>query len=187
MHSDPVMRRYFALLSTSAALIALGLMLVWRFGDDYVPLSTAEFYAVPVAMDYPAPELGLVTLEGSPVSLAGFRGRVVLVNLWATWCWPCRAEMPVLQAFYEKYQQDGLVLIGVNQEENREMVESFVDEFGLTFPIWLDPDSLAQQQFKTTYLPSSYVIDRTGRIRMLWFGGISEENLEKYLPPLLKQ
>jgi thiol-disulfide isomerase/thioredoxin len=187
MYSDPAMRRYFALLSTGAGLIALGLMLVWRFRDDYVSVTPAEFDAAPLVTDYPAPELNLVTLEGSPVSLANFRGSVVLINLWATWCWPCRAEMPALQAFYEKHQQDGLVLIGINQEESREIVQPFVDEFGLTFPIWLDHDSLAQLQFKTTYLPSSYVIDQTGRVRMLWFGGISKENLEKYLPPLLKQ
>jgi len=187
MPSDISIRRYFIFMSFGAALIAAGLVFVRWFRDDYAPLTAADFDAVPVNMDYPAPDLQLAALDGSPVSLADFRGQIVLVNLWATWCGPCRAEMPVLQTFYERHQDDGLVLVGINQQESRETVQPFVDDLDLTFPIWMDVDSLAQREFKTTYLPSSYVIDRFGRIRLMWFGGISGENLEKYVLPLLIQ
>ncbi|MBK9207749.1 MAG: TlpA family protein disulfide reductase [Anaerolineales bacterium] len=121
------------------------------------------------------------------MSLNDYRGSVVLVNLWATWCPPCREEMPALQKFYEKYKADGFVLIAIDQEETREVVAPFVKEFGLTFPIWLDADYLAQREFNTMNLPSSYVIDRTGKVRLMWIGGISKNNLEKYVPDIIME
>jgi cytochrome c biogenesis protein CcmG/thiol:disulfide interchange protein DsbE len=140
-----------------------------------------------VKVDFAAPQLPLEDLTGSPVSLEDYKGSVVLVNLWATWCPPCREEMPTLQTFYEKYKADGFVLIGIDQEETRNVVEPFVKEFGLTFPIWLDLDYLAQREFNTMNLPSSYVIDRTGRVRLMWIGGISKKNLEKFVPDLITE
>ena len=95
--------------------------------------------------------------------------------------------MPTLQTFYEKYRDDGFVLLAIDQEETREVVEPFINEFGLTFPVWLDIDYLAQREFKTMNLPSSYVIDREGRVRLMWIGGISKRNLEKYVPDLIKE
>jgi thiol-disulfide isomerase/thioredoxin len=175
------------MISIGAGLMAIGLAMLLTLGDDHAPVTTADFDAVPAEMNYPAPELRLFTLQGESISLSDFRGSIVLVNLWATWCQPCRAEMPVLQAFHEKHQDQGLILIGINQEESHETVESFVDDFDLTFQIWLDDDHQAQREFKTTFLPSSYVIDRAGRVRLLWFGGISEESLEKHVSPLLNQ
>jgi cytochrome c biogenesis protein CcmG, thiol:disulfide interchange protein DsbE len=165
------------------ALMAMGLMFL-IFLNKNKP-ATAEFAAVPARVDFSAPELELRTLEGDPVSLIDHRGNVVLVNLWATWCPPCRREMPTLQAFYEEYKSRGFVLIAINQEESRDIVEEFVDEFGLTFPVWLDEDYLAQRKFGTASLPSSYVIDRNGRVRLLWIGGISKTNLEQHVPPLI--
>jgi thiol-disulfide isomerase/thioredoxin len=179
------MRRFFIFISVGAGLIAFGVALMLFTRNDYVPASSTDFIAVPAEVDFPAPELGLQTLEGQPVSLKAYRGSVVLVNLWATWCPPCRSEMPTLQSFYEEYKSMGFVLIAINQEEPREIVEEFVKELGLTFPVWLDEDYLAQREFGTASLPSSYVIDRAGRVRLLWIGGISKTNLEKYLPPLI--
>jgi peroxiredoxin len=95
--------------------------------------------------------------------------------------------MPTLETFYEKYKADGFVLIGINQEESRAVVKPFVAEFGLTFPIWLDPDYLAQRELNTMNLPSSFVIDRNGIVRLMWIGGISERNLEKYVPDVIYQ
>jgi peroxiredoxin len=89
--------------------------------------------------------------------------------------------MPALQLFYQKHQTDGFVLLGVNQEESSEVVKPFVAEYGLTFPIWLDENYLAQRMFNTFNLPSSFVIDRDGRVRLFWVGGVSEEFLEKYV------
>lgn len=110
---------------------------------------------------------------------------MILVNLWATWCPPCRDEMPTLQKFYEKYKEKGFVLIAIDQEETPEIVAPFVAEFGLTFPVWLDLDYLAEREFNTSNLPSSYVIDRNGTVRLMWIGGISKSNLEKYVPDII--
>jgi thiol-disulfide isomerase/thioredoxin len=149
--------------------------------------SSSDFSAVPVKVDLASPKLDLATLDGVPASLADYRGKVVLVNLWATWCPPCREEMPTLEKFYQKYKANGFELIAVNQEETKDVVEPFVKEFGLSFPVWLDPDYLAQREFNTANLPSSYVIDRNGRVRLSWIGRISETRLEEYVPEIIME
>lgn len=179
--------RYIAMIMIGVGLIAIGIMfmLILNNREKTASASSSDLSAVPVEMDFPAPELDLVTLNGEPVSLADFRGSVVLVNLWATWCPPCRQEMPTLQAFYDRYKEDGFVLIAIDQEETREVVQPFVEEFDLTFPVWLDMDYLAQREFKTMSLPSSYVIDRNGQVKLMWIGSISKANLEKYVPNII--
>lgn len=167
-------------------LLALGIAFM-LLADPYTLASTQDFSTVPVQVDFPAPELNLTTLDGEPAALSDYLGRVVLVNLWATWCPPCREEMPTLRAFHEKYQSDGFVLIAIDQGEMSEQVVPFVEEFGLTFPVWLDPGSEAGRIFNTMNLPSSYVIDRNGRVRLMWIGGISKRNLEKFVPPVIKE
>jgi peroxiredoxin len=150
-----------------------------------LPASSRDFSAVPAKVDIAAPKLTLTNLDGEPVSLEDHRGSVVLVNLWATWCPPCREEMPTLQAFYEKYKPLGFVLIAIDQGETGELVRSFVAEFGLSFPVWMDEYSRASRAFNTMSLPSSYVVDRRGRIRLMWIGGISEVNLELSVPAVI--
>lgn len=179
--------RYIAMIMIGVGLIAIGIMfmLILNNREKTASASSSDLSAVPVEMDFPAPELDLVTLNGAPVSLADFRGSVVLVNLWATWCPPCRQEMPTLQAFYDRYKEDGFVLIAIDQEETREVVQPFVEEFDLTFPVWLDMDYLAQREFKTMSLPSSYVVDRNGQVKLMWIGSISKANLEKYVPNII--
>jgi thiol-disulfide isomerase/thioredoxin len=186
-NTRPNSGRFIAMMMVGVGLIAIGVMFMLILGNAESPASASstDLSAVPAEMDFPSPELDLVTLDGSPVSLSSYRGSVVLVNLWATWCPPCRQEMPTLQAFYEKYKDDGFVLIGIDQEETAEVVRPFVDEFKLTFPIWLDKDYLAQKEFKTMSLPSSYVIDRNGQVRLMWIGSISMSNLEKYVPDVI--
>lgn len=183
--SQPSLRRFYAMLLIGTGLVSIGIMFFLLLNNSAA--STQDFSAVPAKVDFAAPELTLEDLSGKSVSLKDNLGSVVLVNLWATWCPPCREEMPTLQSFYEKYKAKGFVLIGINQEETVEVVEPFVNEFGLTFPIWLDIDYQAQREFNTMNLPSSYVIDRDGRVRLMWIGGISKKNLEKYVPDLIKE
>lgn len=179
--------RAIALIMIGVGLLSLGTMIYLMMPQSPVVAEseTQDYSTVPVEVNFAAPALDLTLLDGSPVSLADLRGQVVLVNLWATWCPPCRQEMPTLQAFYDKYKDDGFVLIGINQEEPREVVEPFVAEFGLTFPVWLDLEYLAEQEFNTSNLPSSYVIDRSGIVRLMWIGGISKTNLEKFVPKII--
>ena len=142
---------------------------------------------IPVEADYPAPELTLNDLDGNTHSLADYSGQVVLVNMWATWCPPCVSELPTLNAFYGDYSERGFVIIGIDDGEKLEVVKEYVARTGLIFPIWIDPSYLAERAFNTMSLPSSFVIDRTGRVRLQWVGAISRAILEKYVLPIIKE
>lgn len=179
--------RILALMLVGFGLLALGISFMLLKSQTVTAGSSIDFSTVPVQVDYPAPELNLTTLGGEPVALSDYLGNVVLVNLWATWCPPCREEMPTLQTFYEKYKSEGFVLIAIDQGETLPQVNPFVLEFKLTFPIWLDHSSEAGRAFETMNLPSSYVIDRNGQVRLMWIGGISKKNLEKYVPDVIKE
>jgi len=181
--------RFIAMILMGVGFISLGVMLFIILKNDpsTASASVQDFSAVPAEVDYAAPELILEDLAGNEVSLKDHLGSVVLVNLWATWCPPCKEEMPTLQTFYEKYKDKGFVLIAIDQEETREVVQPFVEEYGLTFPVWLDIDWLAQKEFNTSNLPSSYVIDRSGRVRLMWIGGISKKNLENFVPDIITE
>ncbi len=179
--------RLMAMIMIGFGFLAIGIAFLLLMDQSSSAASAQDFSTVPVQVDYPAPDLTLTTLGGDPVSLSDYIGQVVLVNLWATWCPPCREEMPTLQAFYEKYKSEGFVLIAIDQGEALPQVNPFVTEFKLTFPVWLDTGSEAGRVFETMNLPSSYVIDRTGQVRLMWIGGISKKNLEKYVPDVIKE
>jgi thiol-disulfide isomerase/thioredoxin len=141
---------------------------------------------VPVSVNYAAPFLTLSDLAGTEHSLVDYHGQVVLVNLWATWCPPCKAEMPTLEDFYQAYQGDGFVTLAINDGDPSEAVATFVQEYGLSFPVLLDPTYQATDHaFKSRNLPSSFVIDREGNIRLRWVGEIDRASLEKYVTPLI--
>jgi thiol-disulfide isomerase/thioredoxin len=177
--------RFYAMLMIGTGLVAMGIVLFIFLNNSVA--SPDDLSAIPAQVDFASPQLTLTDLSGKPVSLDDYLGSVVLVNLWATWCPPCKEEMPALQTFYENHKAEGFVLVAINQEEPLEVVEPFVKEFGLTFPVWLDLNYQAEQEFKTNSLPSSFVIDRTGQVRLMWFGSISKKNLEKYVTPVIKE
>ncbi len=177
--------RLYAMLMIGIGLIAIGITLFMILNN--AAASPEDPSTVPVQVDFASPKLTLTDLSGKTVSLSDYLGSVVLVNLWATWCPPCKDEMPELQTFYENYKADGFVLIAIDQEETKEVVQPFVEEFGLTFPVWLDENYQAEREFNTMSLPSSFVIDRTGRVRLMWVGGVSEKFLEKYVTQLIKE
>ena len=187
MTNRPPLVRFYAMLMIGIGFIAIGIMLfLLLMGNASAPFPT-DTTIVPIEVDFAAPELVLEDLAGNRVSLRDYAGSVLLVNLWATWCPPCKEELPALQSFYEKHRSEGFVLIGIDQEEPLEVVKPFVDDYGLTFPIWLDEDYLAEREFKTNSLPSSFVIDRSGQVRLMWVGGVSEKFLEKYVTKLIKE
>lgn len=181
--------------SLSIALVGLGLILagsaLWIFLADaraeYGSLS-AEFTANPVAVSFKAPALTLQELNGQQRSLREYAGQVVLVNLWATWCPPCAAEMPEFQRYYEEHRESRFTVIAINDGESAPEVARFADDYGLTFPIWLDPTYEATERaFKAGNLPTSYVIDRNGTVRLMWIGAISGSNLQKFVTPIIKE
>jgi peroxiredoxin len=134
-----------------------------------------------------APRLELADVEGKPVSLADMRGKVVLINNWATWCPPCQAEMPELQAYYLAHARQGLIIVAIESGEPANIVEKFVSQNKITFPVWLDPHGSALDSFKNWDLPSSFVVDRQGTLRMSWTGPVDRGTLEKYVTPLLEK
>lgn len=175
----------FILLGLGLILIAASAYFILR---DLPLRSDSDLSAIPVEVDYPAPELTLTDLAGNPSSLAEYRGQVVLVNLWATWCPPCKEEMPALETFYRRHADDGFVIVAVNDGDPAADVTRFVKDYGLTFPVWLDPAYIATEQaFKTLNLPSSFVIDREGQIVLSWVGGVNLKTLEKYVTPVIQK
>jgi peroxiredoxin len=133
----------------------------------------------------PAPNFTLTSLEGQPVSLSDYAGKVVLVNLWATWCPPCKAEMPTLNRYYQDHQAEGLVVLAVNSQEESKTVKAFIDDSGFTFPVLVDLGGTVMSLYNTRGLPTSFIIDRQGRLRYTHTGQISSDQLEQYIAPLL--
>jgi len=154
--------------------------------SDDAGASSGYFSAMPAKVDFPAPEVSLVDFQGRNVSLSDWRGHVVLVNHWATWCPPCKAEMPVLQAYYEDYKERGFTIVAIEAGEPVDEVAAYVQQQRLTFPVWPDPQQMAMRAFGEEYLPSSYVIDPDGQVVLYWNGAINREMLEKYVTPLLE-
>lgn len=170
-------------VGTGLLLIASSLYILQQNAADQ-----PDLIAVPAKVNYAAPELTLTDLQGKPGSLVNLRGQVILVNLWATWCPPCKAEMPTLEKYYRKHKEDGFTIVAVNDGDPAADVQEFVNEYRLTFPVWLDPTFIATEQaFKTLNLPSSFVIDRDGTIVLSWFGGINTKNLEQYVTPIIEK
>jgi thiol-disulfide isomerase/thioredoxin len=171
-------------------LILGGLTLVMlRQPSSASPAEEAQQYppSIPMTVEFQAPELNLQDMQGNPVSLADYRDKVVLVNNWAFWCPPCRAELPELQAYYAAHQSEDFAVIGIEAGGELEDVKYHVDLYKLSFPIWLDPREQALRLFQNGNLPNSYVIDRGGTVRLAWSGPINRAMLEKYVTPLIEE
>ena len=175
------------MLGVGLVFAGLAAFMLWPQAEVTPGVSSSGLpLTVPVEVDYEAPELTLLSVDGEKQALEDFLGKVILVNLWATWCPPCKAEMPTLEAFYQTHKDQGFDVIAINDGDPTEAVEAFVDEYGLTFPVWLDPQYIATEKaFKSLNLPSSFVIDRQGNIRLRWVGEIDLDTLEKYVTPLI--
>lgn len=167
------------------ALIAVGLILNTNQGEVSESVDALTF--PPIEVNQPAPELTLFDLDGNEVSLKDFPGEVILVNNWATWCPPCREEMPEFKAYYDKYKNQGFQVVAIEAGEPEVEVRNFVEGAGLDFVILLDPENKSLITFQHSSLPNSFVIDRKGNLRLAWLGAINGATLEKYVTPLLKE
>ena len=158
-------------------LLLLGL--VWIFvSADRTGTSASAGIAAP-QQGFQAPELELRALTGETIRLSQLRGRAVLVNLWATWCPPCRAEMKSIEKIYQEYRERGLTVLAVNMtyQDDALAVQPFVREQGLTFPILLDQTGQVGRDYQLKSLPSSYFIGRDGIINEVVIGGPMAEAL----------
>lgn len=130
-----------------------------------------------VALGRYAPDFALPDLNGQLVSLDQWRGQTVLINFWASWCQPCREEMPLLQATYEAYVEEGLVVLGVNMGERAQRVVGFAEDLGLTFPILVDESTTIGTLYRVRGAPTTYFVDREGVIRQRYVGPLTSEAL----------
>jgi peroxiredoxin len=118
----------------------------------------------------PAPAFTLTTVNGESATLSQYRGQVVMLNFWATWCGPCQQEMPLLDQMYRKYKPAGFTLIGVNVDKDAPPVRQLLDRKPVGFPVLLDPASQVSKSYHVDEMPSTVLIDRKGNIRYLHRG-----------------
>jgi cytochrome c biogenesis protein CcmG/thiol:disulfide interchange protein DsbE len=174
------------------ALWALvGVMTVaWLFPAGGLEALLGTFRPAPPAAPVPevghaAPELRLPLAGGGEIDLAQYRGRVVLLNFWATWCAPCRAEMPALDRAYRQHRDRGLEILGVDLMEKEDQVLQFLGEVGVHFPSAIDPVGDVARRYRALGLPTTFLIDREGVIRDVRVGPLTEQMLEERLARVL--
>lgn len=128
---------------------------------------------------FSAPDFTLKTPDGETYTLSELKGKAVLINLWATWCPPCRAEMPAMQTLYEEYESQGLLILAINMthQDYPLAIVPFANDYGLTFPILLDETGETAAAYQLRSLPSSYFINRAGIITEVVIGGPMSEAL----------
>jgi peroxiredoxin len=163
----------------------------WKSLICTVILASSLLAAGAQALDEGArlPEIGLNDLSGKRVDLASLKGKVVIVDFWATWCAPCKQELPLLEKLYQKYKGRGLVILGVSVDQEEANVGAFVKQLKLSFPIVHDKAHSVADRVKPPKMPSSYVVDRNGVVRHLHGGFRSgdEGKIESEINALLGQ
>jgi peroxiredoxin len=164
---------------TLFSIVILLVSAAWVWASAATPGGTTGGRIPAPRPGFLAPGFRLETQAGDFASLSDFTGQPVLVNLWASWCPPCRAEMPALQRVYEDFKDQGLVVLAVNatDQDNLPSAQSFVDSLGLTFPILLDRSGEVSAAYEVRALPSSFFIDRRGVIQEVVVGGPMSEAL----------
>lgn len=151
-------------------------------------LAAADAYAT-LAAAAKAPDFTLPAIGGTNLRLQEQRGRVVMVNFWATWCGPCRVEMPHLNRLYDKYRSSGFVLLGVNIDEEPRKAADLAAKLGLRFPVLFDSEKKVSKLYDLSAMPSTVLIDRDGRVRYIHRGYRDgyEDTYEKQIRELLKE
>ncbi len=174
------------LLVVIGAAIAGG---IWIWASSVPAEATTGGLIPSPRVGFLAPDFSLESLSGDQISLSDMRGKVIVLNLWASWCPPCRAEMPALQRVYQVNHERGLEVLAVNMtsQDNIAAVEDFVQEFNLTFPILLDISAEVGNAYLMRALPTTFFIDPDGVIQRVIVGGpMSEVTLQSTVEQLLE-
>lgn len=172
------MRRRNAAIALIASLLSLTLGACAK-REDAPPPATAPTPSPALALGEPAPAYGAQALDDGPASLEALRGRVVLLNVWATWCKPCRAEMPALQRLQMEYGDRGFDVIGVSIDAGDSAdIAGFARHVGATYRLWHDADNRVSNVFRTVGVPSTYLVDRQGVLRWQHVGVVDAVDAE---------
>ncbi len=142
--------------------------------------------AVGVKVGELAPDFTLTDLEGNSVTLSEYRGKVVFINFWATWCPPCRAEMPEIEAVYQEYKDKGVVVFGVDILEPEDVVRQFVEQGGYSWIFVLDATGAVSDDYRITAIPTSFFIDREGIIQAVNIGAMTKRAMEAKLTEAMR-
>jgi cytochrome c biogenesis protein CcmG/thiol:disulfide interchange protein DsbE len=175
MRMRQISPRHFKILS----FLVLVFGIIWIGVSASLPGGVSERGIQAPQEGFSAPDFTLETMAGDIITLSKLRGRPVLVNLWASWCAPCRSEMPAMEKIYQEYANKGFTILAVNTiyQDNMADVSTFVEEHDLSFPILLDRDRTVAIQYQLQALPSSFFINRDGIIQEVVLGGPMAEAL----------
>ena len=174
----PISRRqppvFWVLLALSLITLAAGL---WLLQAQRQRITEQSRPAASSAAETLAPDFVLMTADGASIRLSELRGKVVLLNFWATWCPPCKAEMPDLDVLHREYgSAHDFIVLGIDNLETAAAVRDFASQGHIAFPLLLDEDGVvAEQLYAVRSLPTSMIVDREGRIRDAWVGQIAKE------------
>jgi peroxiredoxin len=139
-----------------------------------------EGASIKVQVDAIAPDFELESLSGEWIRLSELNGKVVLINFWATWCGPCRVEMPAFQSRYEHFSED-LVILAINEHDTPDEMQTFIDESGFTFNVLYDVDGTVHREYLVRGFPTSFLVDADGKLRIQHIGMMTETQLDDYL------
>lgn len=175
----PTYKRVTSAIVLLMVALWAGYLLLW-------PNPGASAAGLGVPNGKPAPDFELKTVEGKAIKLSDLKGKAVMINFFATWCPPCRAEMPTLQEVYKQYEAQGFVVLAVDLNEPEVAIRSFRDSLGLTFPIVVDKDDKVSRMYDIVPLPTSYFVDKKGIVHTKWTGEIRKEQLEAVVKQLVQ-
>lgn len=180
----------FTLLILSGGLLmglALGAVVFFGLPNFTAPTDTTQVSNTPAPITgAPAPDFTLKNINGVEVSLGGLQGKPVLINYWATWCVPCKDEMPAIEAAYQEHKDSGLTVLAVNADEGLTEVTSFVKSLNLTFEVLMDPGLSVNEAYRVRAYPTSFFVGRDGTIVAMQIGVMTEAQLAENLDKILK-
>ncbi len=170
--------KVFLLLALGLGVgLGLGALIVLRF---LPPAAAAPQRNLPPSVGAEAADFSLTTLDGKTIHLSDYKGRPVVLNFWATWCPPCKEEMPLIERYAQTYG-DQLVVLGIDHAESQGVVQDYVDQMGIHFPILLDQDTQVSQRYFVHSFPATFFVDADGVVRAQHLGLLSEDLLVRYL------
>ncbi len=183
MRDTPLTKKYIAVF----VVLFIGALMVFVSHFYETPVTVGDvsdvtpFDIEKSEIGYLAPGFTTRDLKGNRVALSDLKGQVVILNLWATWCGPCRVEMPSFENLYRRFRSEGLTVLAVSIDKGKDQeVRDFVDEYRLSFPVWLDPQKEVESRYITFTVPTTFVIDRQGRVVAKVDGAKNWESEETY-------